>query len=86
MKYCNLVIGNSSSGIIEAPALVKPTINIGDRQKGRLKASSIIDCAPRTMEIVNSIQLALSDEFQQLLTQIHLEYEGGPASELIKNN
>ncbi|WP_339799109.1 UDP-N-acetylglucosamine 2-epimerase [Paenibacillus sp. FSL R5-0744] len=84
MKYCNLVIGNSSSGIIEAPALVKPTINIGDRQKGRLKASSIIDCAPRTMEIVNSIQLALSDEFQQLLTQIHLEYEGGPASELIK--
>lgn len=86
MKYCSIVIGNSSSGIIEAPALVKPTINIGDRQKGRLKAGSIIDCAPRTMEIVNSIQKALSDEFQQLLTQIDLEYDGAMASELIKNH
>ncbi|OKP90590.1 UDP-N-acetyl glucosamine 2-epimerase [Paenibacillus sp. P3E] len=86
MKHCSIVIGNSSSGIIEAPALVKPTINIGDRQKGRLKAGSIIDCAPKTTEIVNSIQQALSDEFQQLLTKIHLEYEGEVASELIKSH
>ncbi|MFC6648212.1 UDP-N-acetylglucosamine 2-epimerase [Paenibacillus rhizoplanae] len=84
MKYCSIVIGNSSSGIIEAPALDKPTINIGDRQKGRLKAGSIIDCAPSSLEIVGSIQQALSDEFQQFLKRIHLEYEGEMASELIR--
>ncbi|MBU3090463.1 UDP-N-acetylglucosamine 2-epimerase (hydrolyzing), partial [Clostridium gasigenes] len=46
MKYCNSVIGNSSSGIIEAPSFNKPTINIGDRQKGRMQAESVINCNP----------------------------------------
>lgn len=44
MKYCSFVIGNSSSGILEAPVLNKPTINIGDRQKGRIQLESIINC------------------------------------------
>lgn len=46
MKYCDIVIGNSSSGIIEAPILQKPTVNIGDRQKGRIQEKSIINCKP----------------------------------------
>ena len=45
-KYTNLVIGNSSSGLIEVPSFGIPTINIGDRQKGRIKAKSVIDLSP----------------------------------------
>lgn len=54
LKYCSMVIGNSSSGIIEAPSFNIPTINIGDRQKGRIQAKSIINCKP----IYESIKLA----------------------------
>lgn len=52
------VVGNSSSGIYEVPTFQKPTINIGDRQKGRLLASSIISCAPKKVEIKNAISEA----------------------------
>ncbi|WP_313639224.1 UDP-N-acetylglucosamine 2-epimerase [Paenibacillus sp.] len=86
MKYCALVIGNSSSGIVEAPVLSKPTINIGNRQKGRLKASSIIDCAPYKDEIIDSIRVALSAEFQNSLGQIDLKYDGKTTSTDIKNH
>ncbi len=55
MKYAELVLGNSSSGIIEAPALRVPTINIGDRQKGRMRADSVIDVKPDTEEIVRAV-------------------------------
>ena len=44
IKFCNAVLGNSSSGLLEVPSFKIPTINVGDRQKGRLKASSVIDC------------------------------------------
>ncbi|MDR3594100.1 UDP-N-acetylglucosamine 2-epimerase [Clostridium sp.] len=63
MKYCDVVIGNSSSGIMEAPILRKPTINIGYRQKGRLQVESIINCSPIKEQIVQSINKALSKEF-----------------------
>jgi len=62
MKYCDVVIGNSSSGIIEAPILKKTTINIGDRQKGRIQAESIINCSPVKDEIVKAIKKSLSKE------------------------
>lgn len=55
LKYCNMVIGNSSSGILEAPTFHIPTINIGDRQRGRIKALSVIDCLPER----NSIERAM---------------------------
>ncbi|QEK52218.1 UDP-N-acetylglucosamine 2-epimerase (hydrolyzing) [Pedobacter aquae] len=61
MKYCTAVIGNSSSGIIEAPSFHKPSINIGDRQKGRVQASSVINVNASTSEIVvaiNNIKLS----------------------------
>jgi UDP-N-acetylglucosamine 2-epimerase (non-hydrolysing)/GDP/UDP-N,N'-diacetylbacillosamine 2-epimerase (hydrolysing) len=60
MKHCRLVIGNSSSGIIEAPAMKTATVNIGDRQQGRLKAASIIDCGASRNEIAAAIGRALS--------------------------
>lgn len=66
MKHCDLVIGNSSSGIIETPALKKPTVNIGDRQDGRLKASSVIDCQENCEAIANAITQALTSEFQNV--------------------
>ena len=55
LQYVDAVIGNSSSGLLEVPSFKKPTINIGDRQRGRLKASSVIDCQPIASEIISSI-------------------------------
>jgi GDP/UDP-N,N'-diacetylbacillosamine 2-epimerase (hydrolysing) len=64
MKYCTVVMGNSSSGIIEAPSLGVPTINIGDRQKGRVQADSVINCGSVTGEIEQALQLARSNAFR----------------------
>lgn len=58
VKYSRFVLGNSSSGIIEAPALGTPTVNIGDRQKGRLMADTIISCAPKKEDIIAAMRLA----------------------------
>lgn len=58
MNQVDAVVGNSSSGIYEAPSFGKPTINIGDRQKGRLQASSVIDCAPVAADITRALQEA----------------------------
>lgn len=63
VKYCRVVIGNSSSGLIEVPSFGIPTINIGDRQKGRLEASSVINCGPTQGNIKKALDLAMSDEF-----------------------
>ncbi len=62
LKHCALVIGNSSSGIIEAPALGTPTVNIDDRQKGRLRASSVVDCPGDRADIVAAIHRCLEKE------------------------
>ncbi len=62
MKHCAAVLGNSSSGIIEAPAMGVPTVNLGDRQRGRLRTASIIDCRERHEDIVSAITRALSPE------------------------
>ena len=56
IKYSMMVIGNSSSGLIEVPTFKVPTINIGDRQKGRIQAKSIINCEPKRDEILKSIR------------------------------
>lgn len=63
MNLCTAVIGNSSSGILEAPVFRKPTISIGDRQKGRIRVKSIIDCPPESFSIEKAIEKALSMEF-----------------------
>lgn len=59
------VLGNSSSGLIEAPSFKIPTINVGDRQKGREKASSVIDCEPVKNDILKAIEIAKSEEFRE---------------------
>jgi len=58
LKYCEMVIGNSSSGLLEAPSFRIPTVNVGDRQKGRVRGKSVIDCGWTTKEIVDAIQTA----------------------------
>ena len=56
---------NSSSGIAEAPTMQKATVNIGDRQSGRLKSSSVIDCDPTAESIGRALKLMYSREFQK---------------------
>lgn len=84
MKYCDVVVGNSSSGIVEAPFMRKPTVNIGDRQRGRLKAQSIIDSDEIFDAIYSAIGKALSPEFQQLLSKFESLYGTGKVSHKIK--
>ncbi len=80
MKYVGAVVGNSSSGIIEAPSLGTPTVNIGDRQKGRIRANTVIDCLNNKESIVNAIYKALSKEFKDKIKQIENPYEGKDTS------
>jgi len=63
MKYAEFVLGNSSSGIIEAPAFGVPTVNIGDRQRGRLQADTIINCGSDAKDICAAIKKAMEDDF-----------------------
>ena len=85
IKHVNAVIGNSSSGLIEAPALKKPTINLGDRQRGRLKAASVIDCDENAEAIIAAIQKALSADFMQSISNVLSPYGEGNASVRIKD-
>jgi GDP/UDP-N,N'-diacetylbacillosamine 2-epimerase (hydrolysing) len=80
VKHCQVVIGNSSSGLIEVPSFKKPTINIGDRQKGRIIAKSVISCEPESNSITDAIKLALSIEFQNSLQFVENPYEKGNSS------
>ena len=70
MKYCEFVMGNSSSGLIETPSFKIPTVNIGDRQKGRIKAESVIDCEPARESILQAIEKARSQEFRALCRSV----------------
>ena len=58
VKHAQFVLGNSSSGIIEAPALGVPTVNIGDRQQGRIMAESVIGCEPERAAIMRAMDQA----------------------------
>lgn len=78
VKYCSFVLGNSSSGIIEAPVLGAPTVNIGDRQKGRLMADTIINCEPDSGSIAEAIHTAETAEHHSTLM-----YGDGSTSEKI---
>jgi UDP-hydrolysing UDP-N-acetyl-D-glucosamine 2-epimerase len=86
MKYAAAVIGNSSSGIIEAPAMGVPTINIGRRQHGRLRAPSIIDCPGQTIDISAAIRQAMNPDFRKNLKDMSVPYGTGGASKSIKNH
>ena len=84
LKYVSGVVGNSSSGIIEAPSLQKGTVNIGNRQLGRLRAKSVIDSQPDVTSIQNAIERLFSREFQSALPTVSNPYgEGDVASKIV---
>jgi GDP/UDP-N,N'-diacetylbacillosamine 2-epimerase (hydrolysing) len=83
LAQVDAVVGNSSSGLAEAPSFKIPTVNIGERQKGRLKAQSVIDCAPEQKAISHAIDKALSSEFQNNLVAVKNPYGNGGASDMI---
>ncbi|MBE7438854.1 MAG: UDP-N-acetylglucosamine 2-epimerase (hydrolyzing) [Spirochaetales bacterium] len=83
MKHSQVVIGNSSSGIIEAPSLGVPTVNIGGRQRGRERAESVIDCARDRNSIAAAIHRSLSLEFREKLPGMKNPYDGGQTSSSI---
>lgn len=83
MKYAELVLGNSSSGIIETPSFQVPTVNIGDRQRGRLQSESIINSDVDKNSIVNAIRQALSDEYKTICKSVVSPYGDGTAAEKI---
>ncbi|MCZ8022773.1 MAG: UDP-N-acetylglucosamine 2-epimerase [Cyclobacteriaceae bacterium] len=70
LMVADVVIGNSSSGIIEVPSFKKATINIGDRQRGRIFAESVINCEPKRDEIKRAIEQVYSSEFKSKLESI----------------
>ncbi len=80
MRHAEFVLGNSSSGIIETPTLHVPTINIGDRQKGRLQSESIINCGTDAADIIDAIEVAVSEEHKALCKTVASPYGDGHAA------
>ena len=80
IRHCQVVIGNSSSGLIEVPSFKKPTVNIGDRQQGRIESKSVISCKPEKKSILEAINIALSEDFQNQLPNIKNPYGEGNSS------
>jgi len=83
LQFVSAVVGNSSSGVIEAPSFGIPTINIGDRQKGRLMAKSIINCMPQAKQICNAIKKVFSPKFVKFCKTVNNPYGKGNAAEKI---
>lgn len=86
MRLVDAVIGNSSSGIIEAPFFRVPTVNIGGRQDGRLRAASVIDCKIDTVSIMHAIQKALSQDFKDIVKSAVSPYDCQDTATQIKNH
>ncbi len=85
LKFVDACVGNSSSGLAEAPTFRIGTINIGDRQRGRLKADNVIDCEPDKKLILSAIRKLYSKEFQNKLKDVKNPYgEGGAAKKIRK--
>ncbi len=83
LKIVDALVGNSSSGIVEAPTFKTPAINIGDRQKGRLRSISVIDCEPNVQSIRHAFAILESDDFRARLKTAVNPYGDGGASEKI---
>lgn len=83
MRWCEAVVGNSSSGIIEAPSLGAPFVNIGSRQEGRTRAASVIDCEPETGAIRQALDKALSPDFRKLAAERTSPFEQPHTAERI---
>ncbi|WP_373036567.1 UDP-N-acetylglucosamine 2-epimerase [Sulfurimonas sp.] len=84
LQYVDAVVGNSSSGLLEAPSFKIGTINIGDRQKGRIMADSVINCSPDTGSITDAFEKLYTDEFKKRLLGVINPYGEGGAGQKIK--
>lgn len=85
MKNAEFVLGNSSSGIIETPSFHIPTVNIGDRQRGRLQTESIINCNVDTESIIDAIKKARTDKYRKLCKDVVSPYGDGHAAKAISS-
>lgn len=83
MKYCAAVVGNSSSGVVEAPTLRVPVVNIGTRQAGRILCENVVSCGDSTEEIRRALSTALSPEFRQKAAGTKSPYDGGGTAKRI---
>jgi len=79
LAHASAVVGNSSSGLLEAPSLGIPTVNVGPRQDGRLMAMSVLSCGTSAADIRDSITHALSPSFRESLAGMETHY-GGPGA------
>lgn len=80
MQQAALVLGNSSSGVVETPGFGTPTVDIGNRQKGRLTATNVLHCGPTASEISQAIAAVQEPQFVQKARQVHSPYNGGDTS------
>ncbi|MCD4722127.1 MAG: UDP-N-acetylglucosamine 2-epimerase [Desulfobacula sp.] len=85
MKYAAAVIGNSSSGILEAPAFKIPVVNVGKRQQGRINAENVINCVCRKNDIIFSIEKAISKAFNESIKSMTNPFEQPETATTIKN-
>lgn len=85
MKLCAAVVGNSSSGLLEAPVLHVPTINIGDRQKGRKRYPSVIDCSEDKQQLLSAIQSLRDSKFLQKIQSMEIPHTDGKIAIIMKN-
>lgn len=85
VKYAAFVLGNSSSGIVEVPVLEVATIDIGDRQRGRIDPKSIIHCDPKKESIVEAMEKVQSKEFKNSIRDMENPYERKGTSMMIVN-
>lgn len=83
LQYVDAMVGNSSSGLAEAPSFKIGTINIGDRQKGRIKADSVLDCEPNKQSIKKTFDKLYSSDFKDILKTVKNPYGDGCASKKI---
>ncbi len=84
MKHATAVVGNSSSGLLEAPVLKTPTVNIGARQKGRLRYPSVIDCLEETGPIADALRKVVSEKFNREWVDMEIPHADGKISSRIK--
>jgi GDP/UDP-N,N'-diacetylbacillosamine 2-epimerase (hydrolysing) len=84
MKHVDVVVGNSSSALIEALSFPVGTLNIGDRQRGRIRADSVVDCGYSTTDILAGLKILYSDRFMASLKGVKNPYgDGGVAEEIL---
>lgn len=83
MRMVGAMVGNSSSGLNEAPSVRLPVVNIGNRQKGRDRSENVLDVAPRRDEICAGIRIVLSENFNASLVQTNSLYGDGNAARRI---